>query len=309
MKSDHVTWMGTAAVRLTGGKYTAVILPSFGANSISLRHADCPQDCFRQPDSAEELSGNPNVYGIPLLFPPNRIRAGRFTFEGREYRFPINDVRGNHMHGFLSAAPFRQTGDAEFRYDSSTENRYDYFPHAFSVTRAFRLDDRGLRQSVTVTNQSGADMPCGVGFHSALNLSFDGDQPGDVAVRVPVKREWLFDPVTIIPTLEKRTASPLIASIRSGEFHPEEFAVSDMMEVDGPDGYLQGTRHRLCWHVCDAFRFNMMWNWGGRKGFLCPEPMSWMIDAPNLPIPAEESGMDFLRPGETRTWELDYSVE
>ena len=53
----------------------------------------------------------------------------------------------------------------------------------------------------------------------------------------------------------------------------------------------------------------MLWNQGGRKGFLCPEPMSWMIDAPNLTVPAEESGMFFLRPGEKKTWELDYSVE
>ena len=236
MKSEHVSWMGTEAVRLTGGKYTAVILPSFGANSISLRHADCPQDCFRQPDSVETLAGNPNVYGIPLLFPPNRIRAGRFTFEGREYRFPINDTaRGNHMHGFLSDAPFLQTGDAEFRYDSRTESRYDYFPHAFSVTRAFSLDERGLHQSVAFVNQSDTDMPCGVGFHSALNLSFDGDAPEDVAVQVPVKQEWLFDPVTIIPTLLKRSASPLLASLRSGALHPDESGVSAMMEVDGPN--------------------------------------------------------------------------
>src|SRR5260370_15203798 len=44
----------------------------------------------------------PTRSGIPVLFPfPNRIRDGRFTWAGKEYRLPLHDPSGkNAIHGF-----------------------------------------------------------------------------------------------------------------------------------------------------------------------------------------------------------------
>jgi aldose 1-epimerase len=53
-----------------------------------------------------------------VLFPfPNRIRDGRFTWDGREYRLPPNDpAMKNAIHGFACRRPWRvvdQGADAE----------------------------------------------------------------------------------------------------------------------------------------------------------------------------------------------------
>src|SRR5262245_50216562 len=53
--------------------------------------------------------GRPTRSGIPTLFPfPNRIRAGRFTWDGRPFALPQNDAtRKNAIHGFVCRKPWR----------------------------------------------------------------------------------------------------------------------------------------------------------------------------------------------------------
>src|SRR5437868_62099 len=48
-------------------------------------------------------NGRPTRSGIPILFPfPNRIRAGRYTWNGTEYQLPLNDATGTMaIHGFV----------------------------------------------------------------------------------------------------------------------------------------------------------------------------------------------------------------
>src|ERR1700731_2987678 len=48
-------------------------------------------------DPALFADGRPTRSGIPILFPfPNRIRAGRFTWEGQAYQLPLNDPAGKN---------------------------------------------------------------------------------------------------------------------------------------------------------------------------------------------------------------------
>ena len=56
--------------------------------------------------------GRPTRSGIPILFPfPNRIRVGRFSWEGKEYQLPLNDsVKQNAIHGFACRRPWRVVG-------------------------------------------------------------------------------------------------------------------------------------------------------------------------------------------------------
>src|SRR5262249_916220 len=51
----------------------------------------------------------PTRSGIPILFPfPNRIRDGRFSWAGKEYRLPLNDPSGkNAIHGFACRRRWR----------------------------------------------------------------------------------------------------------------------------------------------------------------------------------------------------------
>jgi aldose 1-epimerase len=49
-------------------------------------------------------------------------------------------------------------------------------------------------------------------------------------------------------------------------------------------------------YLSEAYKFIIVWNDGGSKGFFCPEPMTAQIDAPNLDISPELSGYTELAP-------------
>ena len=92
-------------VNLSSGAYTAKINLSRGANCIALRNTKYQATILREPNY--EALDNPYLYGMPILYPNNRISGGRFLFEGREYVFPVNEPSTHcHIHGFLHNAPF-----------------------------------------------------------------------------------------------------------------------------------------------------------------------------------------------------------
>src|SRR5690606_6572710 len=71
-------------------------------------HEPTGTELLRVPESVEAFWQRPALYGTPVLFPPNRIADGRFTYRGREYRFDINEpARGNHIHGFVHKRPWQ----------------------------------------------------------------------------------------------------------------------------------------------------------------------------------------------------------
>ena len=97
-------WHGTQAVEFTKRDYTALLVPSVGANLVRLAHTRLGVEVLRTPSEREhdEFLRHPHVYGVPILFPPNRIADGRFRFDGREYRFPITrPEENNYHHGIL----------------------------------------------------------------------------------------------------------------------------------------------------------------------------------------------------------------
>ena len=65
------------------GDYTAKINLSRGANCVSLRNKKYNAVILREPDY-DKVPDNPYLYGMPILYPANRISGGRFEFEKRE---------------------------------------------------------------------------------------------------------------------------------------------------------------------------------------------------------------------------------
>lgn len=60
-----------------------------------------------------------------------------------------------------------------------------------------------------------------------------------------------------------------------------------------------GTGLRLVYEPDRAFRFWVLWNGDGKGGFAALEPQTWVIDAPNSALPARQTGMAGLGPGES----------
>ena len=141
-EAKMVTRLGGEVVCLTAGGYEALLAPQAGCNCFDLTHLETGAHLLRTPESVQALVENPNVYGTPLLFPPNRIKDGTYTFNGRTYRLPINENHGHHMHGFISCTRFDvealEAGEdwagARFVFRSTREKPYlEEFPHQFTI--------------------------------------------------------------------------------------------------------------------------------------------------------------------------------
>ena len=119
-------------------------------------------------------------FGVPVLFFPNRIEDGRFTFRGRNYQFPINDEITNcHLHGFLHDKAWKldETGllaDEGLRITLSCTwgegKELRVFPHPSKFSITFILSETGMRQIVTIENRGAETMPIGLGYHTAFSV-------------------------------------------------------------------------------------------------------------------------------------------
>ncbi|MBQ6893743.1 MAG: hypothetical protein IJN48_06005, partial [Clostridia bacterium] len=147
-------------LRSPDGAYEVKIQPSRGANCLSFNHIPSKISALRtyDPDTIEELD-NPFLYGTPLLFPPNRIKGGKFTYDGREYSLPINEEStGCFLHGTLHETPFQVVESSEStilcRYKATDASPYLTYPHAFTLDVKYELCEKGLKQTISVTNDS-----------------------------------------------------------------------------------------------------------------------------------------------------------
>ena len=72
-------------LELAAGKWRADVAPERGGNIVGLRFDGQNVLAPIRPDNAD-----PYLIGSPLLLPANRTAGGRFCFEGRLWRLPVN---------------------------------------------------------------------------------------------------------------------------------------------------------------------------------------------------------------------------
>ena len=292
-----------SVVELDAFGFSAKILPEAGGNIFSLRHKESGTQLLREPHRKEGLFHTPERFGIPPLFPPNRIEDGAFLFEGKICRLPINQQAQNlHLHGIAVSKPWQlvkkddRSAELKFVFDE-TSPEYEGFPFACEIRRKFELTENGLRDTVTVRNNGTCNMPLGLGFHTA----FPAD---DAAVRVG-RTDYRFeiDSKTFLPTGNCpgwETFDPGKPFTPFGtivDFHcgTGKLSREDGTEFHGAElVYPQGM---LRYITDEKFGFWYTWNAGGLNDFICLEPVSWMSNALNLPLPEKRSGVRKLAPG------------
>ena len=229
-----IAWHGMRAVEFSKGDYAALLVPDMGANLVRLADTRRGIEILRAPagDEVEEFRRRPHVFGLPILFPPNRIADGQYTFDGRTYRFPITDAKGGHYHhGILKSQPFAvskawETADevlVECRYYSNAGNDAIFrdFPHEFKCKIVYRLTAGGLEQKVMFANRSKEPMPVGVGFHTLMRIPFAGGAAGDYVMRAAIGEQVELSGRNI-PTGRKLPLSEKFARLRGAGLQVEQ---------------------------------------------------------------------------------------
>jgi len=146
---------------------TAKLLPELGFNCFQFT-ASVDGVAIDVIDAAADFPAggqSPSGHGIPILFPyPNRIRNGRFTWEGKDYHLPADKVaynKDNAIHGFCLDRPWRVVNQAanavtaEFQLSREAPDRRDLWPADFLLQIQYRLKNNS-RSPCSVTRSSSA---------------------------------------------------------------------------------------------------------------------------------------------------------
>lgn len=158
------------------------LVPGFGACLLDLQlQGQAILDGYQDPLEMNINRWAKNV----LLFPfPNRLREGRYHWEGQEYTFPVNDGQtGNALHGFGMDKPMQvaevQTaaGEASIRCIYRHEAGYGSFPFPFTFEVEFRLMGAASAAiSLQVRNEGSGPLPFGMGWHPYFRLADTADE-------------------------------------------------------------------------------------------------------------------------------------
>lgn len=290
-------------IQIEGGGYKALIDSKRGATCFRLINQHLGVDIYRTPQSDAEWKENPFLFGNPALFPPNRIRNGEFVFEGRKYGFPINECSTNcHLHGALYSVPFEiksiDSRSATFSY-SARKDEYLGFPHDFSFTRKYSLDENGLTEMDEITNLSDENMPFYFALHNTYNIPFlrEGKRE-NVYLRIPVTREHKRDgkllPVNEFCFFERER------KMRDGKFSFDEGDDSAFFQTDGEVVIRLGDFEkgvRVCCKCSPEFGYVMFYR-PGNAFYAAIEPQTAEIDCFNSTSPENSGGM-VIAPGRT----------
>ncbi|MGW5240812.1 aldose 1-epimerase family protein [Monashia sp. NPDC004114] len=123
--------------------------------------------------------------GQQLMPWPNRIRDGKYTFEGRDHQLALTEpAAGNAIHGLVRWALWEPV-EIE---DEAVTVGYRLHPqpgwdHHLDLRTTYVLDDSGLVVTAAARNVGSESAPFGYGAHPYLAT---GDAPlADVSIRVP----------------------------------------------------------------------------------------------------------------------------
>jgi aldose 1-epimerase len=136
----------------------------------------------------------PKGCGITLVPWPNRIRGGKYTFEGTEYQLALSEpAAGNAIHGLGRWARWtnvtHEPASVTLRLDVVPQNGYP-FPLRVDVTYALH-PELGLMVTIGVRNLGRVRAPFGAGAHPYL--ATHGHGLGDVTVQVPARELLVVD--------------------------------------------------------------------------------------------------------------------
>ena len=289
---------------------SAEIAPELGCNCFSFKTA-AP---VLEPVVFTEFRQKPTSYGIPILFPfPNRIRDGRFTFQGRT--FEVNPPR----HGFVRDKAWRVVGhgasDEAGAWLTAAIDARDYaaqilpqFPFPFRLEVTYRLRAGRLEMETVARNTGATDMPAGFGIHPYFR------KPARGTLTVPAGRRWeLSDSLPTGRLLDVTGAYDLRRAADLGGLQLDDIFTDVTTDEDGRARCRITDEEARTQTVVefDARQFPhvVVYTPPAPRRAVCVEPNTCPTDAFNLQARGVESNVLVLRPGAEVRFDVRVSSE
>ena len=171
----------TYILKHTTKKWDVEIIPSLGArvNRFELSIGAKRHSIIKGFKNHEKLKnlGVSGYYGAHLFPFPNRIQNGAYTFNGVDYKLPVNEpTRAHALHGLLHDQQFQYVkqhitkSGASISFEYAIKGGFKGFPFSFVFTVSYNLDNNGLGIEATVENKDRISFPVGYGWHPYIDL-------------------------------------------------------------------------------------------------------------------------------------------
>lgn len=307
---EDTFFLNEKAIKIGNDILEAIIVPDLGSKLLSLKDKTRDIELLRSPTSWEEYGKAPILHGMPVLFPPNRIEDGQFTYKDKKYTFPINEKKyDNYIHGFLHDKPWKVTereseGEKALLTTEFSSMNFpslkEEFPHEFIAKLTFNLVKENLGIVLEIQNRGVDPFPWGAGYHTVFNFPFEPlSKLEDCRVSLPVHEKWQLNerhlPTGEVQQLENPEAYQNGLDLTGCKFD-DLFSVDDSLSVN--EAVLTDERAgvQVRYQADSQFKHWVLFN---QEGFVCPEPYTWVTNAPNLDLPPDKTGIRELMPEES----------
>jgi aldose 1-epimerase len=248
----------------------------------------------------------PKGAGTVLVPWPNRVAAGRWTWEGAVQKLALSEPdAGNAIHGLLRFTLYRvgeRAADAITLH--ATVAPQPGWPVPLETSVRYAVSDAGLTVTHTVTNVGAAAVPFGIGAHPYVRAGASATD--DCTITIAATTLLPLDggipagparPLDGVPDVDLR-GKPMAGLVVDHAFGGCAPAAGDDLvrhRLDGPDGHVEVWAEPVFGYV-QVFTPP---EFPGRGRAVAIEPMTCPPDALN-----SGDGLIFLAPGETwnGTW-------
>ena len=287
-------------LHLQHGDFYLGVVPQLGAAlSYFYRVLEGQRDDILRPASPAALAQRDicGMASFPLLPFCNRIRDGRFEFDGQRYQLAANlppSIHAIHGVGWQSvwAVQDHCANAVSLALDYVPEQGMPRWPWRFRAELDYRLDAQGLQVRTRIFNQDRGAMPFGFGHHPYFPR-----RAGQLS-QAQLNAMWDSDTERLPTHLIK---PPFLTEIAQG-------ADVNALDLD---------HHFCCWNGCalllDSDRVPLLELYADAHfsflnvyspkdaSFFCLEPVSQIADAFNLLARRDavsDVGGEILSPGE-----------
>ncbi len=270
------------------------IVPEKGATVFDLRlDSQNIYDGYRTFEDLENLAWGRGILLAPF---PNRLKEGKYSFEGKDYQFPVNNPEtGTALHGFISLLEFTlgevETSDQNCSVScySQYDGRFEYFPFPFKAEVKYSLDNKdGFKLRFSIVNCGKSNMPIGLGWHPYFSLDENVD---DTILKLP-KLDIVEIDENMIPTGKE---TPFTAFEKANKI--DDFVLDNCFSLDKKSKLatvvLEGEKGRLIYTQKTDIPYLQVFTPPHRES-IALEPMTCNVDAFN-----NGQGLRILKPNET----------
>jgi len=297
----------------------ARLLPELGFNLFEWKLSVLGQqvDVIEADADFDQGKTRPSRCGIPLLFPfPNRINAGQFTWEGKQYQLPTAKPGAHYIHGFCLDRPWRVTEQTEnsvsgeFQLSRDAPDRLAWWPADFLIQCTYLVRGNSLKSRFTFTNPDDKPLPWGFGTHAYFKLPLtSGSSTEHCLLYVPAHKQWVLE--NSIPTGERIPAKVELAdgayytTVKLDDVYTDVRPHQNVVECTLVD---EGAGLQLV-QACDPLFRELVVFTPPDRAAVCMEPYTCPTDAINLEQKGISCGWQVLAPGKSvETW-IDLRVE